>query len=336
MELEGHILAVGKVSADGGRILTCSLNGTAQVRDTINGACVGKPIRMKDARIQAAQFSADGQRILTWNSLAAQLWDTATGAPVGKSMSQGDRIEGAQFSADGRRVLTWSSNPLISTDVRLWDTHGTAMGHPMKHKGGVARVQFSANGHRFLIFCLDGTAQLWDTSRGAAASQPMKLEPVQVMWRRAESVVQFSGDGKRILTLSKDGAARLWSVNNGQNIAIFRHAGAVNSAVFNRDATRVLTASADGTTRLWDISADDRISLRDRLLEFEVRSATTLGQDGQVRVLSTPEWDERRQKLLEVEIKSRLALTPFGNVRTLTSDDLAAKKRLLAEIQRKS
>jgi WD40 repeat protein len=145
---------------------------------------------------------------------------------------------------------------------------------------------------------------------------------------------RFTTDGQRILTWSEDGTARLWSATNSQCIILFGHTADVTAASFNRDETRVLTASNDGTAQLWDISLDDRISLDERILEFEVRSATTLGDDGQVRVLTTREWHDRREKLLRMEIQSHLALTPSGSVRTLTSDDMAAKQRQLDEIRK--
>ena len=35
-------------------------------------------------------------------------------------------------------------------------------------------------------------------------------------------------------------------------------------------------------------------------LEFEVRSATTLGLDGQVRVMRTAEWESKRSQLADL------------------------------------
>ena len=55
--------------------------------------------------------------------------------------------------------------------------------------------------------------------------------------------------------------------------------------------------------RHWDISVDETISTAERVLEFEVRSATTLGSDGQVRVLRSAELDAKRAELADLRKK---------------------------------
>jgi hypothetical protein len=67
---------------------------------------------------------------------------------------------------------------------------------------------------------------------------------------------------------------------------------------------RVLTASGDGTIRVRDISVDPGIPLEEQILEFGVRSATRLGDDGSVQVLSEGEWAEKR-RLWEDIVKKR-------------------------------
>ena len=64
--------------------------------------------------------------------------------------------------------------------------------------------------------------------------------------------------------------------------------------VFSRDESRVLTWSQDGTARLWDISLDETIPLKQRRLELEVRTATTLDDSGHVHVLSFEQWNDKR------------------------------------------
>jgi hypothetical protein len=109
----------------------------------------------------------------------------------------------------------------------------------------------------------------------------------------------------------------------------------VTSARFNRDETRVLTASEEGTARQWDIALDESIPVEDRVLEFEVRSATTLGADGQVRVLRVAEWEKRQAELLNVEIRSGKAIFPPGDARPLTQEELSAKQHQLAELRQR-
>ena len=68
-------------------------------------------------------------------------------------------------------------------------------------------------------------------------------------------------------------------------------------ASFHPNGNAVLTASDGGMIRLWDITVDDRTPIDEQILEFEVRSATTLGSDGGVQVLSVRDWEDKRQEL---------------------------------------
>src|SRR4029453_13472537 len=83
------------------------------------------------ALVTSAQFSSDGQRVVTASGdKTARLWDATTGKAMGEPMKHEDIVTSAQFSPDGKRVVT------ISRDkTALWDaTSGKAIGQPMKHE----------------------------------------------------------------------------------------------------------------------------------------------------------------------------------------------------------
>jgi WD40 repeat protein len=115
----------------------------------------------------------------------------------------------------------------------------------------------------------------------------------------------FNASQERILTWSEDGTARLWSRGNQALIAVFRHRGPVSEAMFDATEQRVLTTSDDGTSRLWDVSMNPSIPVEEHMLEFEVRSATTLDA-GVVRVLSQDEWAGKRGQW-EAAVQARKA-----------------------------
>jgi hypothetical protein len=85
---------------------------------------------------------------------------------------------------------------------------------------------------------------------------------------------------------------------NSQCIGISRQYGSILSAAFNRDSTRILAATKEGTASQREVELDENVPIQSRILEFEVRRGTTLGSDGQVRVLRMKEWEERKQNLL--------------------------------------
>ena len=62
-----------------------------------------------DGEVNSAQFSPDGQRVVTasWDK-TARVWDAATGKAIGEPMQHDGVVISAQFSADGQRVVTAS------------------------------------------------------------------------------------------------------------------------------------------------------------------------------------------------------------------------------------
>ena len=120
---------------------------------------VADPMRHDEA-VFSAQFSADGQRIVTASfDKTARVWDAATGKAIGEPMRHEDVVLTAQFSADGKRVVTASKDKT----VRVWDAvTGKAIGEPIHHGDWVYSAQFSTDGQRVVTASKDKTARVWD------------------------------------------------------------------------------------------------------------------------------------------------------------------------------
>ena len=86
---------------------------------------VAGPMRHDEA-VFSAQFSADGQRVVTASlDKTARVWDAATGKAIGEPMRHEDVVISAQFSADGQRVVTASEDKT----AQVWDVAtGKAIG----------------------------------------------------------------------------------------------------------------------------------------------------------------------------------------------------------------
>lgn len=154
-----------------------------------------------DAVVISAQFSPDGQRVVTVGYNDARLWDAATGKAIGKPMKHEGTVNSAQFSPDGQRVVTTSWE---KAEARLWDaTSGKPIGQPMRHAYLLNSAQFSPDGQRVVTASADKTARLWDTISGKPIGEPMKHDSTVYS-------AQFSPDGQRVVTASDDKTARLW------------------------------------------------------------------------------------------------------------------------------
>jgi WD40 repeat protein len=89
----------------------------------VEGRASGKPVgeRMKHEKMgKSAQFSPDGQRVLTTSGDGtARVWDADSGKQIGEPMRHQGFVSSAQFRPDGQRVLTTSVG---------WDGPGVGYG----------------------------------------------------------------------------------------------------------------------------------------------------------------------------------------------------------------
>jgi WD40 repeat protein/serine/threonine protein kinase/tetratricopeptide (TPR) repeat protein len=206
-----------------------------------------------DRYIGRVAFSPDGKALATAaiSGNTVQLWDPATGDPIGPPMTHPDQVYSLAFSPDSKTLLTGSADKM----ARLWDAGtGRPIGSPFTHGSVVAHVAFSPDGRTVLTGSGDGRAQLWDVTAGAAIGRPFPHQS-------NVTSVSFCPDGKTVLTSSLEGArARLWDITTGNPTGVeFGHKGLVFGAVYSPDGKTVLTGSSDQTARLWDAATGNPI-----------------------------------------------------------------------------
>ena len=172
--------------------------------------------------VSSAQFSPDGQRIVTASDDGtARVWEAATGKEVAMLRGQEYALTSALYSLDGQRIVTTGCEKLLYVTST----------------------------------CVVGTARMWNATTG------QQLAVLRGHEGRVSSA-QFSQDDQRIVTASDDKTARVWNAVTGKELTVLRgHESALTSAQFSSDGKHIMTASADGTIRIYVVEHEDLIAL---------------------------------------------------------------------------
>ena len=287
-------------SADGQRIVTASMDGTARVWDAGTGAAATPPLAAS-APVCWTGFSPDGKYVATRTvSGAVRLWRAETGAPAGGPWA-GQAVLPARdggvgvlaFSMDGR----WIAVPGAREAVLHAVTGGTGEPRAFSTTQRVNHAFFSPDDTRLALLTEGGGAQVREIADGA---QVCSIEPGRVFRNGAWSPdgtmlaladdhfrvriydartgeprspflthfamaagCRFRADGRAVLTWSFDNVARLFDTADGRLLMPpLRHRGPVRAAAFSPDGRRLVTTSADGNARIWDSATGELLIAR--------------------------------------------------------------------------
>jgi len=241
--------------------------------------------------IAAAQFSADGQRVLTASEdRTARVWDANTGREIALLRGHDKALLDAFFALGEERVVTRDED-----SIRLWSLKAPADHVALEHSSGVTSVSFSPNGQQLVTGTIGGTVQVWDLAS--------RLPVLTLKASKAKVYdVAFSPDGSRVVAAYDDRVARVWDTASGREISVLRgHQKELMSARFSPDGRRIVSASDDQTARVWDAESGREL----RILEGHTKDVNaaefspdgsrivTGSLDGSVRL-----WDAETMKLI--------------------------------------
>jgi WD40 repeat protein/serine/threonine protein kinase/tetratricopeptide (TPR) repeat protein len=213
----------------------------------------------------------DSSRVLLSRSdRPPQVWETATGKPVGRPLDHRAIVDCASFSRDGRHVATGGRD----RRVRVWDAAtGAVAGPPLEHDRAVTFTAFSPDGR--LLVTTGGVQSVMLGNEGAPSDPP---DAVRVWeWATGKRIATcphergiqhaaFSPDGKYLATASREGTARVWDVATGRPVSPpLKHPTFAWFVAFSADSKRLLTTCNDFSltrcaARLWDVATGQQIA----------------------------------------------------------------------------
>jgi WD40 repeat protein len=279
------------VCPDGGKYLRRVSDRTVAVNATV-GTSPEVFIHEEHEDVLGFAFSRTGHRVMVVTRGGSQVYDTATGKPVGVRHANlipkggGPGLSG--LSDDGTLA---AMNYTVSGDTEVWETDTGRVRFTLKDLHNLFMVRFTADNARVLVneAYPSNKVKLWDARTGEVAG---------VLKGHTNNIIDLavSPDGTRIATASRDKTARLWELATGRPIATLRgHTSELYSVAFSPDGTRLVSAAEDRTLRTWEVPSGQELGVlrgHTRAVAgatfLDNESVVSVGKDGTLRY-----WDAR-------------------------------------------
>lgn len=196
----------------------------------------------------AAEFSADGNRVITSTRRELTVWDWREGTPI-KTMSLSEQeralnpfaaIIWVAYSPDGTKAATAH----YDDRARVWDIESGEVRHVLEQqKGIVYTVAFDRLGGKVYTSSADATMRIYDVATGRQLH--VLVSPAGQLRSAA-----LSPDGRTAAAGLVNGCIVLWDVPSERVLAVERrHAGLITSMAFHPAGRVLLSTSDDGTVK---------------------------------------------------------------------------------------
>ena len=326
------------ISPDGTRLAEVTNDRDVLLRDG-KGALIARIGRHEWNSNPPPEFSADGQRLVTFDEGAGALWNATDGSPIATSPGR------ATFNATGTRLMVFGDGR--SQRLRLLDG---ATGEPVPGFEACPDTygSFSRDGERLLGNC-ENQSRLWDTRDGkpiATLAKSSELSPeggrivssgpdgsLELRDARTAAVLaklgrpsaekggwRFSADGARLVTVDEDGRTSVWKAENGTSVAVLdTHFESNRRLYLDQGGQRLLEREATAALVLWDVERATRLAR----LEPEWTGLVRFSPDGRFIVGTNDKAGVRVWDARDGSVAATLASGDVPNfARTLDSTDV--------------
>ncbi|MDX1944545.1 MAG: caspase family protein [Pirellulaceae bacterium] len=260
------------LSVDGKRLFTPS----ADREGTLWNAQTGEQLRTiplaeagaaeADLQVHAAEFSADGRRLVVAVGTSATLWDAASGEKLLQVQGTPHKVTGGlphlhavAISGDGQQIATADD-----TEVIVWDVSRKARLRSLTGFIRVREVALRADGRRVFIGATDDGTQV--------RSKPSENRVVEVEVETGRQIRELLGVGGGLTAIALDGAgsrviagstsdrAVVWNIVTGKQEQVLTGNSLWRSMVaFSDDGRRILTLGALDAIAVWNTTTGRKI-----------------------------------------------------------------------------
>ncbi|KAF8835851.1 WD40 repeat-like protein [Paxillus ammoniavirescens] len=283
LTISGHEGSVRSMTylPHGGRLVSCSSDGTVRIWDVENGEQEGISMT-HDGWIWGLAVTRDGKRILSGGQdEVLRVWDVETHQAIVEW-----RHEAAIFcvavSPDDQLLASGDRQGRIV--IRETDENGQIKHAIETVPGDVNSICFSPDGTKLASGHDDYSIRVFDVENGN-----LILGPIEGHTKRVNSVV-WSLDGSRLFTASGDHSIRFWDAETGEATRepSTDHTQDIITISLSPDGSKLISASSDHTVRFWGTDSEPMPTAPGHYRGFSIMVESVSSTDSLNENQSTP------------------------------------------------
>lgn len=266
LTLRGHTHQVRSVvHLPGGRIVTCSDDGSLRLWDLESGTQIGDDWQDKGTLgiVFSIALSPNGKTIASGSvDGIVRLWDVEKGKVIAKWTGHTLRVCSVCWSGDGERVASASSDGML----RVWDAENgkTLLGPIKTGHSWVYGVSYSPDNSKIATGGVyEGGVRIWNSKTGKLLFKECDTANTRIVLQETVCTrgLAWVSDGKKLVATSSSSTV-IWKTTTWKPIAILRGSFRDVQAISLSPNNHILASAPDDcTVCLWNLGTNRQIGL---------------------------------------------------------------------------